>query len=89
MIIILLHKEMIKNWTSKFVLLLGHYSKSNLSIPKIHAWRYHLLDSIKLYGNLNGMTTETFEMSHKFFVKEPYRKTNKHNVIPQIWNQVS
>ena len=35
------------------------------------------------------MTTETFEMSHKVFVKDPYRKTNKRNVISQIWNHVS
>ena len=69
--------------------MLGRYSKSNLSIPKIHTLRYHLMNSIKAFGNLNGMTTETFEMSHKFFVKDPYRKTNKRNVIPQIWNQVS
>ena len=37
---------------------------------------------------INGFTTETYETLHKFYVKNPYRKSNKKEVMKQILNKV-
>jgi hypothetical protein len=50
---------------------------------------YHIIDSIRMYGAVNGYTTETYESLHKNFVKIPYRISNKKNVEPQILRTVS
>ena len=64
------------------------YSPSNCKIPKLHVLRYHVIPSIKLYGSMNGMSTETYETLHKYNVKNPYRMTNKRNYVPQMLNTV-
>ncbi|PKY48092.1 hypothetical protein RhiirA4_302365, partial [Rhizophagus irregularis] len=46
-------------------------------IPKLHMLRYHVIPSIRLYGSMNVMSTETYETLHKSNVKNPYRSTNK------------
>ena len=74
----------IKEWSILFVDLFINYSPSKLCLPKIHSWRYHIIPAIKLYGSINGFTTETFETTHKFFVKNPYRQSNKRNIRPQL-----
>ena len=50
---------------------------SGLKLPKLHSWIYHIIDSIRMYGAINGYTTETYETLHKDFVKIPYRTSNK------------
>ena len=50
---------------------------------------YHIIDSIQMYGAVNGYTTETYESLHKDFVKIPYRISNKKNVESQILQIVS
>jgi hypothetical protein len=52
-------------------------------------WRYHTIYTIKRYGSLNGLTTETYETLHKNWVKNPYRMTNKKNVLDQMFKTVS
>ena len=64
------------------------YSPSNCKIPKLHVLRYHVIPSIKLYGSVNGMSTETYETLHKYNIKNPYRMTNKRNYVPQMLNTV-
>uniref|UniRef100_U9SIK3 Uncharacterized protein n=1 Tax=Rhizophagus irregularis (strain DAOM 181602 / DAOM 197198 / MUCL 43194) TaxID=747089 RepID=U9SIK3_RHIID len=70
------HKDLFKAF--KFV------SPSNLKLPKLHSWVYHIIDSIRSYGAINGYTTETYESLHKYFVKIPYRISNKKDVEPQL-----
>ena len=53
------------------------YFPSNCKIPKLHVLCYHVIPSIKLYGSMNGMSTETYETLHKYNVKNPYHMTNK------------
>jgi len=50
---------------------------------------YHIIDSIRLYGAVNGYTTETYESLHKDFVKTPYRLSNKKNIETQLLQTVS
>src|SRR5205823_985330 len=38
---------------------------------------YHIVDSIKSFGAINGFTTKTYESLHKEYVKIPYRLSNK------------
>ena len=52
-------------------------------------WIYHIIDSIRMYGAINGYTTETYETLHKDFVKIPYRSSNKKNVETQLLQIVS
>ncbi|PKY54771.1 hypothetical protein RhiirA4_473765, partial [Rhizophagus irregularis] len=59
-------------------------SPSNLNLPKLHSWRYHLIPSIRLFGAVNGFTSETYELLHKTNVKQPYRMTNKRLVNTQM-----
>ena len=66
----------------------SNYSTSNCKIPKLHVLRYHVVPSIKLYGLMNGMSTETYETLYKYNVKNPYRMTNKKNYVPQMLSTV-
>jgi hypothetical protein len=41
------------------------------------------------YGALNGLSTETYETLHKYYVKNPYRSSNRKNVMQQLINAIS
>jgi len=47
-------------------------------------WMYHIIDSIKSFGAINGFTTETYESLHKEYVKIPYRLSNKKDIEVQL-----
>jgi len=47
-----------------------------------------VIPSIRQYGSINGMSTETYETLHKNNVKNPYRMTNKKKYVPQMLNMV-
>jgi hypothetical protein len=64
-------------------------SPSGLKFPKLHSWVYHIIDSIRSFGAVNGYTTETYESLHKEYVKIPYRLSNKKNIEAQIMQTVS
>ncbi|GET49863.1 hypothetical protein GLOIN_2v1488317 [Rhizophagus irregularis DAOM 181602=DAOM 197198] len=74
----------IHRWARMFVKAFKFVSPSNLKLPKLHSWVYHIIDSIRSYGAINGYTTETYKSLHKYFVKIPYRISNKKDVEPQI-----
>ena len=76
-------------WAQKFVQAFKSTSPSELKLPKLHSWLYHIIDSIRLYDTVNGYTTETYESLHKDFVKIPYRSSNKKNVETQLLETVS
>ena len=76
-------------WAQRFVKAFKFVSPSNLQLPKLHSWIYHIIDSILLYGAVNGYTTETYESLHKYFVKIPYRISNKKNIEAQLLQTVS
>src|SRR4051812_20274024 len=67
-----------------FIKTLQHISPSGLKLPKLHSWVYHIIDSIRSFGAINGYTTETYESLHKEYVKNPYRLSNKKNIEVQI-----
>ncbi|PKY32142.1 hypothetical protein RhiirB3_393820 [Rhizophagus irregularis] len=77
-------KQEIIRWSDDFVKLFKTFSRSELRLPKFHIWRYHTIQTIKRYGAINGLTTETYETLHKNWVKNPYRISNKKNVLDQI-----
>jgi hypothetical protein len=60
-----------------------------MQLPKLHSWVHHIIDSIQLYGAVNGYTTETYESLHKYFIKIPYRISNKKNIETQLLQTVS
>lgn len=68
---------------------MAKFSPSNLNLPKLHSWRYHLILSIRQFGAVNGFTSETYELLHKTNVKQPYRMTNKHCINTQMQAIVS
>src|SRR5439155_24924622 len=47
-----------------------------------------LVPAIRKYGALNGLSTETYETLHKYYVKNPYRSSNRQNVMRQLVNAV-
>jgi len=59
-----------------------------MKLPKLHSWHYHVVPAIKRFGVINGFSTETYETLHKYYVKNPYRKSNKKEVMNQIINRV-
>ncbi|UZO18008.1 uncharacterized protein OCT59_009336 [Rhizophagus irregularis] len=77
-------KQEIIRWSDNFVKLFKTFSRSELRLPKFHIWRYHTIQTIKRYGAINGLTTETYKTLHKNWVKNPYRISNKKNVLDQI-----
>ena len=80
---------MIISWATLFIKLFRKYSPSDLKLPKLHNWCYHIIASIKEYGAINGFTTETYESLHKDSVKKPYRASNKRNATDQMIKTVS
>jgi hypothetical protein len=49
----------------------------------------HTSSSIKKFGAINGYTTETYEYLHKYYVKDPYKFSNKKNEMKQILKKAS
>ena len=76
-------------WAQKFVQAFKSTSPSELKLSKLHLWIYHIIDSMRMYGAINGYTTETYESLHKNFVKIPYRISNKKNIENQLLDTVS
>jgi hypothetical protein len=77
------------SWATLFIKLFRKYSPSDLKLPKLHNWCYHIIASIEEYGAINGFTTETYESLHKDSVKKPYRASNKRNATDQMIKTVS
>ena len=47
------------------------------------------VSAVRKYGALNGLSTETYETLHKYYVKNPYRSSNRKDVMQQLVNAVS
>ena len=61
-----------------------------MKFPKLHSWVYHIVDTIRKYGNINSYTIETYESLYKTYIKIPYRLSNKKGDIEkQIMETVS
>ena len=50
---------------------------------------FFLVPAIRKYGALNGLSTETYEILYKYYVKNPYCSSNRKNVLWQLMNSVS
>jgi hypothetical protein len=68
--------------------LLSPYSRSQLRLPKLHNWIYHIIPAIKEHGTINSFTTETYESLHKKWVKNPYRMSNRRDATIQMLHTV-
>ncbi|RHZ46035.1 hypothetical protein Glove_637g39 [Diversispora epigaea] len=77
-------QKAINDWGDLFIKLFQNILNSHLKFPKLHSWIYHIVDTIREYGAINGYTTETYESLHKTYVKIPYRLSNKKEVEKQI-----
>jgi hypothetical protein len=53
------------------------------AIPKLEL-QHNISRTIMKYGNLLGLSTDTSERLHIFFLKEPFRRTNK----KEFWEQI-
>ncbi|PKB94531.1 hypothetical protein RhiirA5_438560 [Rhizophagus irregularis] len=71
-------------WSDLFIKLMSRFSRSNLNLPKLRSWRFHLIPSIYQFEAVSGFTSETYELLHKTNVKQPYRMTNKHHINKQM-----
>ncbi|RHZ68247.1 hypothetical protein Glove_296g5 [Diversispora epigaea] len=81
-------QKAINDWGDLFIKLFQNISNSHLKFPKLHLWIYHIVDTIREYGAINGYTTETYENLHKTYVKIPYRLSNKKEVEKQIMKNI-
>ena len=81
-------QKAINDWANLFIKLFQDLSPSELKLPELHSWIYHIVDTIREYGTINGYTTETYESLHKTYVKNPYRLSNKKDVVDQIMKNV-
>ena len=50
---------------------------------------FFLVPAVRKYGALNGLSTETYETLHKYYIKNPYRSSNRKEVMKQLVNAVS
>jgi len=48
-----------------------------------------VVPAIRRYGALNGLSTETYEILHKYYVKNPYQLSNRKEVMQQLVNAIS
>ncbi|RGB25911.1 hypothetical protein C1646_801463 [Rhizophagus diaphanus] len=81
-------KNLIKQWAKSFIKLFKKYSLSELRLPKLHNWCYHIIKTIREYGAINGFTMETYKFLHKDAVKIPYRSSNKRDLTDQMIKSV-
>ncbi|RHZ65386.1 hypothetical protein Glove_316g7 [Diversispora epigaea] len=81
-------QKAINDWGDLFIKLFQNISNSHLKFPKLHSWIYHIVDTIREYGAINGYTTETYESLHKTYMKIPYRLSNKKEVEKQIMENI-
>jgi hypothetical protein len=79
---------MIIDWANKFINLFTPIADTEMKYPKLHNWQHHIIDAIRNYGAINGFTTETYESLHKFYIKAPYRMSNRRDATSQIINLV-
>lgn len=82
-------QEAIEQWANLFIKLFRQFSNSDFKLPKLHSWVYHIVDTVREFGTINGYTTETYESLHKTYVKIPYRLSNKKNVEEQMIKTVN
>lgn len=57
--------------------------RTDFDLPKLHSLQ-HYIDSIRLFGTVNNYSTETTERLHIVYAKNPYRKTNHNEPLPQM-----
>ena len=81
-------EALIIDWCNNFKKIFSSLSTTECKFPKLHSWRYHVIPAIRNYGALNGLSTETYEMLHKKYVKNSYRSSNRKNVMKQLINTV-
>jgi alcohol dehydrogenase class IV len=55
----------------------------NVALPRQHALD-HYITGITLFGSPNGLCTSIMESKHIRAVKEPWRRSSKHNALGQI-----
>ncbi|CAB4438482.1 unnamed protein product [Rhizophagus irregularis] len=77
-------QEMITDWAKKFLALFAPIVDTEMRYPKLHNWCYHIVASVREYGAINGFSTDTYESLHKYYVKIPYRMSNRRDAISQI-----
>lgn len=61
----------------------GHTVVKSFSLPRQHAVK-HYPELIRLFGAPNGLCSSITECKHIKAVKEPYRRSNRHNALGQI-----
>ena len=85
---LIIKQTAINDWANLFIKLFREFSPSDLKIPKLHSWIYHIVNTIEDFGAINGYTTETYESLHKTYVKIPYRLSNRKNAENQLMQNV-
>ncbi|RHZ59157.1 hypothetical protein Glove_365g188 [Diversispora epigaea] len=81
-------QKAINEWADLFVILFRKKSDSKMKFSKFHLWIFHIVDTIREYGAINGYTTETYESLHKSYVKTLYRLSNKKGIEEQIMKTI-
>ncbi|RHZ64626.1 hypothetical protein Glove_321g66 [Diversispora epigaea] len=77
--------EVYVKWNEMYILnRLEIFKESDLEKFQI----FHIVDTIREYGTINGYTTETYESLHKSYVKAPYRLNNKKGIEEQIMKTI-
>lgn len=62
--------------------------RTSTSLPRQHAL-FHYADSIVLFGSPNGLCSSITEAKHIKSVKEPWRRSNRNNPLPQMLHTIT
>jgi hypothetical protein len=62
--------------------------RESISLPHQHALLHYIL-KIELFGSSNGICSSLTESKHKSAVKEPWRRSNHFNPLPQMVKTIS
>jgi len=80
----------ILNYIAGDIMQVSLITKNNCKLSVLPEIFFFLVAAIRKYGALNGLSTETYETLHKYYVKNPYRSSNrKDNILRQLLNSVS
>ncbi|CAB5309421.1 unnamed protein product [Rhizophagus irregularis] len=87
-------------WSDLFIKLMSRFSRSNLNLPKLHSWRFHLIPSIYQFGAVRRQNIMTLisklqsriysnHIYHGIISKKFIKKLTQHTIdqfIDQIRN---
>jgi len=74
----------LKNLLETFLTVNEINNNSNTIFPYLHIFRFHLIEMIQKYGNINKFSTQSLEKLNDFSTQYYHLGTNKKNFLSQL-----